>query len=60
MMKLEEAFEAYKKSFKDDFPTIPLASSMTDDEIIKTIDECIANNKDVYEMGILELDDVLY
>lgn len=58
--KLKKAYEKYKKKFNDDFPTIPLAESMSEEEIMAMIDECISNNKDVYDMGYLSLDDILY
>lgn len=55
--KLKKAYEAYKNTFGDDFPTIPLAETREDEEIIEIIDECIRNNKDVYDSGYLYLDD---
>nr|DAZ51007.1 MAG TPA: hypothetical protein [Caudoviricetes sp.] len=58
--KLQKAYDAYKKKFNSDFPTIPLAESMEDVEIIEMIDECIEANKDVYELGYLLLDDIMY
>lgn len=58
--KLKKAYEKYKKKFNDDFPTIPLAESMSEEEIMAMIDECISNNKDVYDMGYLSSDDILY
>ena len=58
--KLKKAYENYKKKFDDDFPTIPLAECMSEEEIIVMVDECISNNKDVYDMGYLSLDDILY
>lgn len=57
--KLQKALERYKKKFNDDFPTIPF-DSMKDEEIIDIIDECIEENKDVYDLGYLELDDIMY
>jgi hypothetical protein len=59
MNELEKAFERYKKKFDDDFPTIPF-DSRKDEEIIDIIDECIEANKDVYDIGYLSLDDIMY
>ena len=57
--KLQKALERYKKKFNDDFPTIP-CDSREDAEIIDIIDECIEENKDVYDLGYLSLDDIMY
>lgn len=57
--KLQKALERYKKKFNDDFPTIPF-DSRKDAEIIDIIDECIEENKDVYDLGYLSLDDIMY
>lgn len=57
--KLQKALERYKKKFNDDFPTIPF-DSREDVEIIDIIDECIEENKDVYDLGYLSLDDIMY
>ena len=57
--ELQKALEAYKKAFNDDFPTIPF-ESQEDEEIIDIIDECIEENKDVYDLGYLSLDDIMY
>lgn len=57
--KLQKALERYKKKFNDDFPTIPF-DSREDEEVIDIIDECIEENKDVYDLGYLSLDDMMY
>lgn len=57
--KLQKALERYKKKFNDDFPTIPF-ESQEDEEIIDIIDECIEESKDVYDLGYLSLDDIMY
>lgn len=57
--KLQKALERYKEKFNDDFPTIPF-ESQEDEEIIGIIDECIEENKDVYDLGYLSLDDIMY
>ena len=58
--KLQKALDEYKEKFNDDFPTIPLAESLTDTEIIEMINECVEENKDVYDLGYLQLDDIQY
>ena len=59
--KLEKALMEYEEMFDDGFPTIPLAFGRTDEEVIGMIENCIVNKKDVYDMGILTLDnDILY
>lgn len=57
--KLQKELERYKKKFNDDFPTIPF-DSLEDEEIIDIIDECIEENKNVYDLGYLSLDDIMY
>ena len=58
--ELKKAYDEYKKKFKDEFPTVPLAERMEDEEIIEVINECIEENKDVYDLGYLSLDDIMY
>jgi hypothetical protein len=56
---LEQKMKEYTKRFNDGFPTIPLAWSRSDAELIKIIDECLAKGKDVYELGYVE-DEIIY
>ena len=59
--QLMEKMKQYAKTFGDGFPTIPLAWDRTDEELIEIIDRCLAEKKDVYELGILTNDeDVKY
>lgn len=59
--KLIEALDQYEKTFNDGFPTVPLMSEHDEPELIKMIEACIAEKKDAYDMGYLELDeDILY
>lgn len=59
--KLEEKMIAYVEAFGDSFPTIPLAWSRSDEELIDIIDECLEQSKDVYELGYVTLDpDIIY
>lgn len=58
--KLKKAYEIYKAVFGEDFPTIPLAETRDDEEIIEIIEECVEVGKNVYDIGYLDLDDVMY
>ncbi len=58
--KVQKAYRLYKETFNDDFPTIPLAESLTEEEIVEMIDECVEAKKDVYDLGYLSLDDIMY
>lgn len=51
--ELREALRAYSKKFGEGFPTIPLAWTREDKEVIAMIEHCIAEGKTVYELGIL-------
>ncbi|GAA0806736.1 hypothetical protein GCM10008910_45560 [Faecalicatena orotica] len=57
---LIDAMKLYKKTFNDDFPTMPLAESRTDEELIDIINACVEQKKDVYDIGYLRLEDVQY
>ena len=57
--ELQRAYEHYEKLFNSTFPTIPLAETREDNEIIDIINECIEENKDVYDLGYLS-HDVIY
>ena len=48
-MKIDE----YDKRFKGGFPSIPLCLSRPSDEVIKIIDDCLTQGKNVYELGYL-------
>lgn len=55
-----EAIKKYNKVFEDGFPSIPLLNR-PEKEIIEIVETCIKENKDVYEMGYLKLDnDIMY
>lgn len=56
MSKLDEALKSYEKKFDDSFPTVPLLLHGSDEEVIEIINKCIAEGKDVYDMGYLSLD----
>lgn len=57
--KLQKAYDEYKKKFNDDFPTIPFGNA-EDEKIIEIINDCVESGKDVYDLGYLELDDIMY
>lgn len=59
-MTLKMALEAYDEAFNDSFPTIPLLRGRTDAEAVEMIEKCLKENKDVYAMGYLDLEDVEY
>lgn len=54
MLKMQE----YSETFDDGFPMIPLGWGRSDEEIIALIDECIRDNKDVYEKGLVKDDEI--
>ena len=54
--EVEEAAKLYDETFEDAFPTMPFLRDMPDDEVIEMINKCVAEGKDVYEMGYLSLD----
>lgn len=58
MKKIDIALARYEKTFGDAFPTVPLLMSNSDEVVVKMIEECIEANQDVYDMGILSLDDI--
>lgn len=56
MEKVWDAIDKYNSIFEDGFPTIPLLNQKGEG-VISIIEDCINQNKDVYELGYLELDD---
>ncbi|MDR1773337.1 MAG: hypothetical protein LBR30_00450 [Clostridioides sp.] len=57
MKEIDTALDLYYEIFDDSFPSIPLRWTYSDEEVIEIIKKCIAENKDVYDMGYLTLDD---
>lgn len=53
---LEKKLRQYLDRFGDTFPTMPLALNKTPEQIIAIVDDCLKNNKDVYELGYLDED----
>lgn len=61
MKELDKALELYEKTFDDSFPTIPLLMDKSKTEVVKIINKCISEGKDVYDLGYLSLDnDIIY
>lgn len=60
MTELDVALESYEKTFDDSFPMFPMMGKEAN-EVVEIINDCIAENKDVYDMGYLSLDgNVIY
>lgn len=58
---LDEMLKKYRKKFGESFPMIPLKWGRTDSEVIEIIENCLAQGKDVYELGLVSDDeDVIY
>lgn len=55
MKELIEALKKYEEMFEDDFPTFSM-SGLEEGEMLKIINKCITEEKDVYELGYLTLD----
>lgn len=59
-MMLDNWLKKYAEKFDDGFPMIPLGWGRTEEEIIELIKNCISNNKNVYEMGLVKEEDTEY
>lgn len=60
MKELDEALNRYEKKFDDSFPMFAMSGTEAK-EVIKIINRCIDENKDVYDLGYLTLDgDTIY
>lgn len=59
----KEAISNYEKRFGLDFPVYyfeyTLSESDFETKIIETINQCLKNNKNVLDMGIVTLDDLM-
>lgn len=55
MKELIKALEKYEEMFEDGFPTFSM-SGLEEGEMLKIINKCITEGKDVYELGYLSLD----
>jgi len=54
MEEFEKALKRYIEKFGEGFPMAYFAS-YSPDKVIKIIDECIQDNKDVFENGYIDL-----
>lgn len=59
-MMLDNWLKKYAEKFDDGFPMIPLGWGRTEEEIIELIKNCISNNKNAYEMGLVKEKNVEY
>ncbi len=57
MDKLEKALALYERTFDDSFPMSSMITKPLN-EVIKIINKCVSEKKDVYDMGYLSLDDI--
>ena len=55
-MTLDGALKKYEDRFDDSFPTVPLMLSRTDAEVIAIIQNCLDEDKDVYDLRYMNLD----
>lgn len=58
MSQLDKALYDYEERFDDSFPTIPLLMEKSDEEVVDMIYRCIALDKEVYNLGILSLNEM--
>ena len=56
MDALDEALELYEETFDDSFPMFSF-SGKKPEEVVKIINKCVSEKKDVYDMGYLSLDE---
>lgn len=54
MKELDEALEVYEKAFDDSFPMFSMMTTEPS-EVVEIINRCIAEKKDVYDLGYLSL-----
>lgn len=54
MKELDEALELYEKAFDDSFPMFSMMTTEPS-EVVEIINRCIAEKKDVYDLGYLSL-----
>ncbi len=57
--QLLNALNRYYDAFDDSFPMAAM-SGVGEDEVIKIIDKCIFEKKDVYDLGYLSSGDEIY
>ena len=59
MDELDKALDLYEQVFGNSFPMFPMMEKPPD-EVVDIIKKCISEKKDVYDMGYLSLDNVIY
>ena len=52
-----KALDRYYNTFDDSFPMAAM-SGVGENDVIEMIDKCIAQRKDVYDLGYLSVDEV--
>lgn len=55
---MEKKLREYVDMFGEGFPMIPLGWGRTDEEVIEIIDRCLKEKKDVYELGLVNEEDI--
>ena len=55
MKRLDKAQKLYEKKFNDVFPTFSFMGTEPD-ELIQMINECVAAEKEAYDIGYISLD----
>lgn len=55
MKELDEALALYEKTFDDSFPMFSMMTTEPS-EVVEIISKCVAEKKDVYDLGYLSLD----
>lgn len=60
MNELDRALNLYEKIFDDSFPMFTMMGK-PQNEVVEIINKCIFENKDVYDLGYLSLnEDIVY
>ncbi len=54
MNDFDDALELYEQTFDDTFP-MAMMSGYEPKEVIDIIEKCVKENKDVYDIGILDV-----
>ena len=54
---LDKKLSEYAERFGDGFPMYQLGRGLSDDEIIKIINECLEAGKDAYDLGFVTDDE---
>lgn len=56
MKELDKFLKLYEYTFDDSFPMFAMQCT-PQDKVIDIINECVKNDKDVYDMGYLDIND---